>query len=199
MRILLLSLCVVMSMGCAKDDPLPIMSPEGVKDGFVAEATASARHAGSIPATSTTVTTTTTSTTTTTTTTTTVVPKPVRFDDAPEQILSAIQSLWPEDQWSRAQSVAWCESRYQIDAANPESSARGVFQILAPWTRNPGSGRTVWGWDYTEDGEKLSAAASLGISQDDARYTIANITVAHKIWQHEGWGPWAASQFCWAE
>jgi hypothetical protein len=62
----------------------------------------------------------------------------------------------------------------------------------------------VWGWLYTEDGEKLSAAAGLGISEDDARYGYGNngygnIVVAHEIWRHSGWGPWAASQHCWAE
>ena len=197
MLILLLNLCVVMlTTSCAADDPLPIMSPEGVKVGFAAEVTASVENVGSIPATST------TSTTTTTTippTTTTVAARPTGYHDVPAPVLEAIRSLWPEDQWARAQSVAWCESRYLLDAANPKSSARGVFQLLAPWTRDPGSGRTVWGWEYTDSGEKLSAAASLGIAQEDARYGIENITVAHTIWLRQGWEPWAASQLCWAE
>lgn len=120
-------------------------------------------------------------------------------DDVPAPVLERIQSLWPEDQWARAVSVAFCESRFQVDAANPTSSARGVFQLLAPWRRDPGTGRTVWGWEYTDSGEKLSAAAGLGISEADATYTLANITVAHLIWQNSGWGPWAASQHCWAE
>jgi hypothetical protein len=187
MRILLLNLCVVMlTTSCAADDPLPIMSPEGVKVGFAAEVTASVENVGSIPATSTTTTTTTTSTTTVPPTTT-------------DLVIEAIRSLWPEDQWARAQSVAWCESRYLLDAVNPESSARGVFQLLAPWTRDPGSNRTVWGWEYTDSGEKLSVAASLGIAEENARYGIENITVAHTIWLRQGWQPWAASQLCWAE
>lgn len=73
-----------------------------------------------------------------------------------------------------------------------------MFQLLAPWTRDPGSGRTVWGWHYTDDGEKLSAAASLGISEADARYGYGNIVVAHAIWERSGWSPWNASRSCWA-
>lgn len=121
------------------------------------------------------------------------------FADAPAPILAAIHNLWPEHEWARAQSVAWCESNYRLDAANPTSSARGVFQLLAPWTRDPGSGRQVWGWHYADNGEKLSAAAGLGIAENDARYGLGNISVAYEIWRRSGWGPWAASQTCWAE
>ena len=118
-------------------------------------------------------------------------------DDVPVPILDLIRNLWPEDQVPRALAVARCESNYRLDAANPTSSARGVFQLLAPWTRDPGSGRTVWGWIYTEEGEKLSAAAGLGIAEDDARYGYGNLVVAHEIWRHSGWGPWTASESCW--
>lgn len=118
--------------------------------------------------------------------------------DVPAPVLARIQNLWPEAEWSRALRVARCESNYRLDAANPTSSARGVFQLLAPWRRDPGSGRTVWGWEFTEAGEKLSAAAGLGISQADATYTLANIDVAFLIWQNSGWGPWAASRSCWS-
>lgn len=119
-------------------------------------------------------------------------------DGVPDDVLARIQSLWPEDEWSRALRVARCESNYRLEAANPTSSARGVFQLLAPWRRDPGSGRTVWGWEFTESGEKLSAAAGLGISEADATSTLANIDVAHLIWQNSGWGPWAASRSCWS-
>ena len=118
-------------------------------------------------------------------------------DDVPPNILERVQNLWPADEWDRALAVARCESNYRVDAANPTSSARGVFQLLAPWTRNPGSGRSVWGWLYDADGEKLSAAAGLGISESDARLGYGNIVVAYEIWRHSGWGPWTASQSCW--
>ena len=120
------------------------------------------------------------------------------LDDVPAPVLAAIQNLWPEAEWNRALTVAFCESGFRVDAANPTSSARGVFQLLIPWRRDPGSGRTVWGWEYTPDGEKLSAAAGLGISEANATWTIANITVAHAIWQRSGWSPWNASRNCWA-
>ncbi len=181
---------------CAADDPIDLPTTTSTEEAATTTST-----------TTTTTPTTTTSTTTTTTTialepdgmTTDAVPsRPATTDDVPAPILEAIQSLWPEAEWNRALTVARCESNYRLDAANPTSSARGVFQLLAPWTRDPGSGRTVWGWDYTDDGEKLSAAAGLGITEDDARYGYGNITVAHRIWSREGWSPWNASRHCWA-
>lgn len=127
-------------------------------------------------------------------------PRPQSRDDVPTTILDSIQSLWPEHEWDRALRVAWCESGYRLDAANPTSSARGVFQTLAPWTRAPGTGKSVWGWEHDPvTGEKLSAAAGLGISEDDARYGLGNIRVAYEIWSRAGgsWGAWTASVHCW--
>lgn len=124
---------------------------------------------------------------------------PKAYEDIPTEILRAIQSLWPEDQWLRAQRVAWCESRYRLDAKNPTSSASGLFQTLAPWTRDAGTGREVWGWVYSASGEKLSAAAGLGISQHEAKWTIRNAEVAYEIWSRAGgsWSAWNASRHCW--
>lgn len=135
----------------------------------------------------------------TTTTTTTAPARAARATRAepPADVLAAIQELWPEAEWDRALAVAWCESNYRLDAANPTSSARGVFQTLAPWTRAPGTGKTVYGWEYDPDtGEKLSAAAGLGISEEDARTGLGNIRVAYEIWVHGGWSAWAPSAHC---
>jgi len=186
---------VACATSCAADDPIELPTTTTTKE----------------PTTTTIMTPTTTSTTTTTSTSTTTIAvephgvttdavpsRPAPTGDVPAPILEAIQSLWPESEWNRAITVARCESNYRLDAANPTSSARGVFQLLAPWTRDPGSGRTVWGWDYTDSGEKLSAAAGLGIAEDDARYGYGNIIVAHLIWSREGWSPWNASRSCWA-
>jgi len=179
---------------CAADDPIVLPTPT----------TTEAPTTTTTTTTSTTSTTTTTTSTTSTTSTTTTSTVPVTTTrsttsgDVPTAILEAVQSLWPEEEWNRALRVAFCESSYRVDAANPTSSARGVFQLLAPWRRDPGTGRTVWGWDYTDDGEKLSAAAGLGISEADATSTIANVTVAHLIWERSGWSPWNASRHCWA-
>ena len=179
---------------CAADDPLTLNQQATTTTTKAPTTTTSTTSTTTAPPS-------TTSTTTTTTTTSTVPVTTTRSTtrgDVPTPILEAIQSLWPEDQWNRALRVAFCESSYRLDAANPTSSARGVFQLLAPWRRDPGTGRTVWGWEYTDDGEKLSAAAGLGISEADATSTIANVTVAHEIWSRSGWSPWNASRHCWA-
>ena len=187
--------CVLLATSCAADDPLTIAGPLEPTTTTTLEADLEPAPTTTAPAIRTTATPTTTSTTTVAPTTT----QPTRHDDVPDPILAAITNLWPEPEWNRALTVARCESNYRLDAANPTSSARGVFQLLGPWTRDPGSGRTVWGWDYTDSGEKLSAAAGLGIAEDDARYGLDNIAVAHLIWQNEGWSPWAASSSCWRQ
>ena len=43
-----------------------------------------------------------------------------------ERLIDAVFPDWPD-----AEAVAWRESRCQPDAANPTSSARGLFQLLA--------------------------------------------------------------------
>ena len=134
MRILLLSLCVVTLTSCAKNDPVPIMSPEGVKESFAGEVTASTGHAGSIPATSTTVPVTTTSTTTTTTTTTTTM-VPVVFFDAVERWRPAVTEAvfafgGDEADVHRFLRIMQCESSGRPNAINPDSSASGLMQHL---------------------------------------------------------------------
>jgi hypothetical protein len=116
---------------------------------------------------------------------------------APAEIRQVVESLWGPE-YQRALDVAWCESRFDLQAKNPTSSASGLFQLLAPWTREPGTGRTVWGWEFTESGEKLSAAAGLRISEDDARWTLRNAEVAYEIYRRAGgWKDWSASRNCW--
>ena len=48
------------------------------------------------------------------------------LDDVPAPILESVQNLWPEAEWNRALTVAFCESGFRVDAANPTSSARTV-------------------------------------------------------------------------
>lgn len=139
----------------------------------------------------------TTSTSTTTTEKPSVARSRVPRGDAPPEIKSVIEALWGA-QAERALDVAWCESKFDLQAKNPTSSASGLFQLLAPWTRDPGSGREVWGWEYTDAGEKLSAAAGLGISEEEARFSIRNAEVAYEIFRRAGgWRDWAASRHCW--
>lgn len=125
-------------------------------------------------------------------------PRPMR-DNVPMPLLAEIQNLWPEDQWARAVEVAWCESNFIVDAKNPTSTASGYFQLLRPWTKDPEDGGAVWGWIYDESGRKLSAAAGLGITENEARWTIRNVRVAYEIWWRGGnsWSPWNASRHCW--
>jgi hypothetical protein len=184
---------VTLAVACATDDPIE----QGSRWNTSVSTTSNSLSFEISPASTTVPPTPTTVPPSSTTSTTTSQTLPPEFDDVPIDVAEAIWTLWPQDHWDRAVRISWCESRWQLDAANPYSSARGVFQLLAPWTRDPGTGRTVWGWDYTDEGEKLSAAASLGIGQRDARYGLGNITVAHSIWEREGWEPWAASRICW--
>ena len=132
MRILLLSLCAVMLMSCAKNDALSVMSPEGMKDGFAAEVAVLARHERPVPSTSTTVTITTTSTTSTTTTTTTV--QNVFYENVERwrQLVTEAVFAWggtPSDV-HRFLRIMQCESSGLPNAKNPNSSASGLMQHL---------------------------------------------------------------------
>ena len=180
---------------CAADDP--IVAPATTTTAAPTTSTSSTTTTTWTTTTTTTSTTTTTTTSTTTTTTTTVAPSspPRILDDVPALILEAVQSLWPEDQWALALEVAWCESGYRLDVKNPTSSASGLFQILIPWAREPGTGREVWGWEYTAKA-RSSAAVYL---EYDARWTIRNAEVAYEIWRRAGgsWSAWNASRHCW--
>lgn len=122
---------LLLALSCAPDDPLyDTLSPEGVKDGFAAEAIAPAEYAGSIPATSTT-----TTSTTTTTTTTTVAPPPAVFRGTVEQwrpmVADAIAlNGGDDDDVHRFLRIMQCESGGDPDAKNPNSSASGLMQHL---------------------------------------------------------------------
>jgi len=72
-------------------------------------------------------------------------------------------------------AIARCESQFQWDAANPGSSARGVFQFVA---------RT---WARTLEGRR-------GTSALDAE---ANIRMALRHMATIGTSPWNASRACW--
>ena len=141
MRILLLNLCIItlllagnqIYLACSQSSPIyDIFSPEGVKDGFAAEATASAGYVGSILTTWTTVAVTTTSTTTTTTTTTTVVP--VFWEDVERwrpDVTEAVVAWGGDDaDVHRFLRIMQCESAGLPNAKNPNSSASGLMQHL---------------------------------------------------------------------
>ena len=70
----------------------------------------------------------------------------------------------------RAVRVSWCESRHNPRAANPTSSARGLFQHLAMHWRG----------------------------KFDPFDPEASIEHGFRLWRRSGWGPWNASRRCWA-
>jgi hypothetical protein len=170
MLILALTLCVFTTTSCAGDDPLPIISPEGVKDGFAAEAIASAGHVGSIPATSTTVTTTTTtSTTTTTTTTTTTVLTVSSFRDDVERWRPTVAEAvfaWggDEDDVHRFLRIMQCESGGDPTAKNPNSSASGLMQHLTRYWDGRAAGAGIPGADVFDGGANIWVSAYLALA-----------------------------------
>jgi len=71
-----------------------------------------------------------------------------------------------------AKRIAFCESGYQSNAENPNSSATGIFQILShlhgidkKWLKNPD----------------------------------INIKIAYEMFKSQGWRPWEASKNCWED
>lgn len=68
-----------------------------------------------------------------------------------------------------AVKVARCESHLNPKAVNKSSSARGLFQIMQSWHK---------------------------IDQKWLFDPVINIQVAHKLYQEQGWTPWAASNHC---
>lgn len=77
---------------------------------------------------------------------------------------------WPVDQALR---IAWCESRYDPDAYNPqavwvggqENHATGVFQLLWPLHSHRFSGASPYSAE-------------------------ANVRAAYGLWLERGWQPW---------
>ena len=103
-----------------------IVSPEGVKDGFVPTVITEGSNAGSIPA---------TSTTTTTTTTTVAPPQQTGFYPNVERwrptVTEAVTFYGGGDlDVHRFLRIMQCESSGRPDAKNPNSSASGLMQHL---------------------------------------------------------------------
>jgi hypothetical protein len=151
------------------------MSPEGVKDGFAAEAIALAGHVGSIPATSTTVaTTTTTSTTTTTTTTTTTVGNffgvfVTTFRDDVEHwrpLVTEAVFAWggDEEDVHRFLRIMQCESGGDPAAKNPNSSASGLMQHLTRYWDDRAAGAGIPGADVFDGGANIWVSAYLALA-----------------------------------
>lgn len=80
-----------------------------------------------------------------------------------------VSEYWPADTIDRAICVIEWESGGNPDAKNPDSSARGLFQIMA----------SVW-------------APTFGVSYDDLYDPDLNTRLAYRIYQIQGWGAWQA-------
>lgn len=89
-------------------------------------------------------------------------------------IIEKIVNAWGLVEGKAAVKVAMCESSHNPSASHPDSTARGLFQIL----------RGTWNL-YKCEGSPVNA--------DD------NIDCAYKIYQNSGWGSsgsWLASKPC---
>lgn len=91
-----------------------------------------------------------------------------------KSVIEKIVTAWGLSEGKAAVKVAMCESSHNPNASHPDSSARGLFQIL----------QGTWNL-YKCDGSPVNA--------DD------NIKCAYKIYQNSGWGSsgsWLASKPC---
>lgn len=143
------------------------------------DAARSTATATPLPTSTTAAPTTTTSTTTSSTTTTT---EPVVVAAASEPILSSghcgghgdlIARYFPAEQVGKACAVVACESGYLPTAANPSSTARGLFQLMMS-IHAPRFYARGWVYDDWADPEK-------------------NTAIAAELWREAGWRPWVCA------
>lgn len=80
-----------------------------------------------------------------------------------EQWRSLVAAYFPPEAVDRMLRIMECESHGNPAAKNPNSSATGLFQIMAFW-------QTAWPGDYTDP--------------------WVNVSVAYQIWLEQGYGAW---------
>ena len=85
-----------------------------------------------------------------------------------EQWRPLVATHWPAPLVDTAMCLMQYESGGNPDAKNPESSARGLFQIMA----------SVW-------------APTFGVSYDDLYDPELNVRLAHRIYETQGWTAWS--------
>lgn len=91
-----------------------------------------------------------------------------------------VEKYFPAWEVERALDVIWCESRYDPNADNPNSSAAGLWQFI----------RSTWNW----------VAGVLGLPSYDAGgpYDPDHATrAAAWLSSNGGWQHWNASRGCW--
>jgi hypothetical protein len=85
-----------------------------------------------------------------------------------EQWRTLVATQFPAEQVDNALCVINSESGGNSNAANPRSSAKGLFQIMASvWT-------PYFGWEY-----------------EDLYVPELNVWAAARIWEKSGWQPWS--------
>lgn len=86
-----------------------------------------------------------------------------------EQWRPLVAKYFPAGEVDRALCVMKHESGGNPNAKNPNSSARGLMQVLA----------SLW-------------APAYGVSYEDLYAPTTNMSIARKIWDQQGWGAWMA-------
>ena len=100
----------------------------------------------------------------------------IKYDWTEERVKQEIDKVFPDAPIMK--KVAWCESRYKIDAFNPTNNSddQGIFQIS-----------TLYHGKYTK---------RLGL---DMNNPIDNIKYARILYDESGLDPWIWSKPCWSK
>jgi Transglycosylase SLT domain len=87
------------------------------------------------------------------------------------QVRQLVESYFGSGDVNRAVRLAWCVSRFDVDAHNPTTGATGLFQI------HPGQ------WSQ--------AVSEMGLSAPDPFDPATNVAVAaHIVYHGDGWTAW---------
>jgi len=104
-------------------------------------------------------------------------PRPAPAPLASETLVALLAAYFAPADVERALRIAWCESRYDVNATNPWSGAMGLFQHMPQY------------WV-----DRSAAAGWAGASAYDPE---ANGAVAAWLAYSDGWRHWKASAACW--
>lgn len=84
------------------------------------------------------------------------------FSEDPETVARIhVEHHFDESDVEIMMDVAWCESRFVPTAANPTSSARGLFQLLQGWWKGQWNPDLIPAFDPFDINENSRAAAAL--------------------------------------
>lgn len=97
--------------------------------------------------------------------------------DLQKNVVNEIEEVWGEDS-EIGRAMAFCESTYGVNQANPESSARGVFQFI----------KGTWVYERNQMGEDPNLELRFNIQE--------NVKTAYSHYQKNGLQPWWPSINC---